>query len=255
MLYLIGVGLADGDVPIAALDMCRHCTIYADTYTSLMDDKRLDYLEGLFEKKIPKLSRSDLEENASVLIERAAHDDIAVLVGGDPLMATTHKILFIAARKAGVALRIVHASSVLSAVIGESGLDFYRFGTVCTVPRWSPNYRPVSFYEAIERNIKSNLHSVVLLDYDAANGSSMPLQEALDVIDAAEQHYRHGILVKEKIVLVMHNLGRDDQSVSVLSLSDARALKFNNGVTSIIVPAGITDVERESIAGMHGVSA
>ena len=122
MLYLIGVGLADGDVPIAALDVCRRCTIYADTYTSLMDDKRLDYLEGLFEKKIPKLSRSDLEENASVLIERAAHEDIAVLVGGDPLTATTHKILFIAARNAGVTLKIVHASSVLSAVIGNPGV-------------------------------------------------------------------------------------------------------------------------------------
>ncbi|MCL5099516.1 MAG: diphthine synthase [Candidatus Marsarchaeota archaeon] len=255
MLYLIGVGLADGDVPVAALDACKRCTLYADTYTSLMNERRIAYLEALLSKKITELKRSDMEENAPALVKRAASEDIAVLVGGDPLTATTHKILFIEARKAGVSVKIMHASSILSVIIGESGLDFYRFGAVCTVPRWSEKYRPVSFYETIERNSRSNLHSIVLLDYDAEKGSSIPLQEALDVFWEAELHYRHGIIANERKIFVMHDLGRDGQSVLVLGFGEAKALKLNNGVTSIIVPAEITDVERETVAGMHGVKA
>ncbi len=40
-----------------------------------------------------------MEENASDMVKRAATKDIAILVGGDPLMATTHKILYIEAEK------------------------------------------------------------------------------------------------------------------------------------------------------------
>ncbi len=50
--------------------------------------------------------------------------------------------------------------------MGESGLDFYRFGQICTIPRWSEHYKPVSFYETIETNLTNGHHSILLLDYD-----------------------------------------------------------------------------------------
>ena len=109
------------------------------------------------------------------LLKLAKDRDVAVLISGDPLIATTHKILFIEARKLGIRVEIVHAASIASAAIGESGLDFYRFGKVCTHTKWHEHYTPVSFYETIRTNMQNNEHSLVLLDYDSVAESSMQL--------------------------------------------------------------------------------
>ena len=50
-------------------------------------------------------------------------------------------------------VEVVHSNSVLTAAIGESGLDFYRFGAIATIPKWSAHYTPVSFYETLQKNM------------------------------------------------------------------------------------------------------
>ncbi len=117
-----------------------------------------------------------------------------MLIEGDPLIATTHKILFIEAKKQNVKINIIHSSSIITAVIGESGLDFYRFGAICTIARWTEHYKPISFYETIEKNINSNLHSLLLFDFDEKNQTSIELKEVLKILDNAENYYNKKIL-------------------------------------------------------------
>lgn len=252
MLYLVGIGLADGDISLAALEVCRRSEVYIDTYTSIADERRISYISELIGKKPSVLSRHDMEEGSAMLLKKAKDADLAVLVGGDPLTATTHKTLFIDAKKAGVSVKVIHAASVLSAIMGESGLDFYRFGAVCTISSWSEHYKPVSFYETIAKNLSNNLHSVVLLDYDAASGSSMGIAEALRILIEAEAHYGQKVISAKTNIIVLHNLARDGQRVVLADVSEAGRLRLNNGVTSLIVPAALTDVELESIGGMYG---
>ncbi len=252
MLYLVGIGLADGDISVAALETCRKSETYVDTYTSIIDVERIAYLSGLIGSEPKRLSRRDLEEGAAGLVGRAREHDIAVLVGGDPMVATTHKILFLEAKKRGVQIKVFHSASIISAVIGESGLDFYRFGSLCTVARWSEHYRPVSFYETIEKNAANNLHSIVLLDYDTDANSSIGLGEALDIMEKAEKHYGHGVLSAGVEVIVLHNVARDGQKIVMTTIGGARGLGFNNGVTSLVVPARLTDIERETAGSMYG---
>ncbi len=252
MLYLVGIGLGDDDMPLAALDVCRRSDVYIDTYTSIVDEKRLAHIAGLVGKTPKALARHDLEEGAGALLEKARDSDVAVLVGGDPLTATTHKTLFIDAKRIGMRVKVIHAASILSAIIGESGLDFYRFGALCTISRWSEHYRPVSFYETIGRNHSNNMHSVVLLDYDADSNSSMDIAEAVGILEKAEEHYKRGIISGNMKIIVLHNIARDGQAIAVMSVAAAGKLKFNNGVTSLVVPAALTDIERESMEGMYG---
>jgi diphthine synthase len=40
----------------------------------------------------------------------------------------------------------------------------YRFGEVVSVPFFTENWRPYSFYSKIKANLKANLHTLVLLD-------------------------------------------------------------------------------------------
>ena len=135
----------------------------------------------------------------------AAKADMAVLVAGDPLVATTHKIAYIEAKKAGVKVSVIHASSIVGAAMGESGLDFYRFGQICTIPMWSEHYKPVSFYETIEKNMANSLHSILLLDYDPKIGSIQP-SYAAEILAQAEKKYKKGIIKPSTKVIVLHNL-------------------------------------------------
>ena len=248
---MVGTGLSYRDISVGAIEACRGAELYAERYTSYVDDAKVAFLEKQLGGRISALSREHLEEKAADIIGRAKAADIAILTGGDPLTATTHKILLIEAKRQGVRARIYHSSTVISAAIGESGLDFYRFGGVCTIPRWTANYKPVSFYETIGKNISANLHTIVLLDYDPKSESSLGMGEAIATLERAEESYKQGIITETAKVFVMHNISLEGQANYFTDIKSARSLRLGNGPTLMIIPASISAVERETIDSMY----
>ncbi len=251
MLYLVGIGLTKADLPAGALDVCRKCDLYVDTYTTYVPQERIEQIEYLAGRSIKKLTRADLEEKIYGLLEQAKEKNIAVLIGGDPLIATTHKIIFIAAKKAKVPIRVIHATSMLSVLMGESGLDFYRFGQICTISRWTEHYSPVSFYDTIKRNAANNLHSIVLLDYDISSNSSLELREGIRILKKAEQSYRAGAATDDKQLIVMHKLSFDDEKKVLTTIGDAESIALGEGPTTLIIPAKLTDIEKEILDSIY----
>ncbi len=160
MLIVAGMGVHDvKDVPLKTIEAAEKADlVYAEFYTSLLTSSLKD-LERVIGRNIELLERSDLEENSGWLIEKAREKDVLILVPGDPMIATTHSALILEAKKAGVNVRIIHASSITSAVC-ITGLQFYRFGRTATV-----SYR-VSRYpvDVVEQNWKINAHTLLLLD-------------------------------------------------------------------------------------------
>jgi len=251
MLYLVGIGLNNDDITLQALSILRNSIVYADRYTTFFDEERRNYISNLINSPIIDLNREDLEEKLGVIVERARDANISIMVGGDPLIATTHKIIFIEAKKRKVPIKVVHASSVLSSLIGESGLDFYRFGQICTISKWQTNYMPVSFYEAIEKNYNNNLHSIVLLDYDPTKNSSLPLKDAIAILEEAEKKYKKGLIKDNTLLFVMHKIALDGQQKLIINVGSAKKLNFANGPTALIIPAKLSDIEKEVIESMY----
>ena len=246
MLFLVGTGVSSRDISVAAIEACGKSELYIERYTSLVSRQRIEYLNKLLGKEITELSREDLEEGARGTVAKAAAKDIAILVGGDPLAATTHKILMIEARKQGIEAKVIHASSVVQSAIGESGLDFYRFGQVCTIPRWTDRYKPVSFYETIERNIAANLHSLVLLDYYPEREGTLPVRDAITELFEAEAKYRKGIIADTTTILLMYDVGTDEQKAILTNIGAAKGA--NEGrMAIIIIPARLSGVEEEAL--------
>ena len=85
------------------------------------------------------------------------------MVVGDPFCATTHSDLYIRCIKAGVRVEVIHNASIVSAM-GCCGLTVYRFGEIISIPYFTDNWRPYSFYEKIAKNMKNGLHTLCLLD-------------------------------------------------------------------------------------------
>ena len=252
MLFLVGIGLSERDISLKAIEVCKDCDLYIDRYTSMIDDQRVEYLASAIGRQITTLARSDMEEGSRQIIERARTRDVAILIGGDPLMATTHKILYTAAKKLGVRVLAVHSSSIISAAMGESGLDFYRFGQVCTIPGWSEHYSPVSFYETISKNMKNNQHSMLLLDYDPIAVKSLSINEAIDTLEKAEQKYQQGVIIDKTKIFILHNVSMPTQKNIFTTIADSKALNVTDGASVLVIPATLTDIEKEVIESMYG---
>jgi len=150
-----------------------------------------------------------------------------------------------------VEVRIRHAASILPAIMGESGLDFYRFGQVCTIPKWQKHYTPVSFYETIYRNYSNKLHSIVLLDYDAPRNSSLELHEAIKTLEEAEKVYKRGVIDDNTLIFIMHKMSLPEEQKVLMPVKMAKKLRYANGPTAIVIPAFLTDIEKEVLGSIY----
>src|SRR5438128_10750917 len=164
-LTFIGLGLNDEKgITIEGLEEARLAdSAFGEFYTNVMPNLDLKRLEKEIGKKVEVLSRSQLEDEGGEKLLRAARkENVAFLVPGDPLIATTHISLRLSLAKMGIASRVIHAPSIVSAVCGATGLQSYKFGKSITVPRDQP--LPRSVLDTISDNSDRGLHTLILLD-------------------------------------------------------------------------------------------
>jgi diphthine synthase len=251
MLFLVGLGLSEREIPIGTMEVCKNCELYIDKFTTRIDERVTDYITEQTGKRITELTRQDMEEDAKDIVERAATKDVAILVGGDPLMATTHKIIYIEAKKQKVPTEIVHANSIITTIMGESGLDFYRFGAPCTIPKWSSHYSPVSFYEKIGANLINKNHTILLLDYDSPSETTLPLKDVIQILEKADSHYKKGIINSKTKIILLHNMSLEDAKIISTTIEKLKSLEYG-GVNILILPAELSDIEKEAVSARTG---
>ncbi len=227
MLYLIGLGLWDEkDISLRGLEIAKRADeVYLDSYTSMMGGTELKNMEALIGKHITPLDRDKLEQHTGWL-DGGREKDIALLVGGDPLVATTHSDLMMRAWDKGVKTRVVHNASIFSAV-AESGLQIYKFGKTATVTYWEENYRPTSFYDVVRENKERGLHTLLLLDIRP--GKQMSPKEAIGIMEEIDSSFGD-----EKII-VMSRVG-GDIGIAYGKAKKLEGLDYGGGLHVLIVP-------------------
>lgn len=122
-----------------------------------------DRLEKFYGVPVTLADRYMVESDAEAIYRRALEEDIAFLVVGDPLCATTHTDLMIRARKIGVEVVVIHNASAMGAA-AASGLQLYQFGYTVSIPLFEGEWRPDSFYNRIGYNKQGGMHTLCLLD-------------------------------------------------------------------------------------------
>ncbi len=246
MLMLIGLGLETKDLSVRALEALKSADrVLAEQYTTILPGGYIDFLEKETGKRIQFIKRSDLEENVDATIKDSKTKNIALLIPGDPLVATTHHIVADAAKKVGASVEVFHSSSIFSAAIGVSGLDIYRFGPTTTVPFWSAKYKPTSFLDVIMKNQSNGQHTLVLLDIDAAEGRHMNASEAVALLLKAEEEKGYGVLTPDTRVIVLCDIGRNIQAIDYTTIGKATSDRAK--ATALIIPARLNFAEEESL--------
>ena len=248
---LVGLGLETKDISVRGLQAAIEADkVLIEQYTLFVSEGYLGYLKNAIGSEILEVGRPELEENAKDIVLSAARENIVILVPGDPLIATTHYATLVeTAKKLGVSCKVIHAASVYSAAVGESGLDVYKFGVPVTIAYWSEKYRPTSFLDSINSNLKGNRHTMLLLDLEQKEKRPMSLDEALSLLRSAETEKKLGIITDEVKVLVMGDVGKESQDIAYARLGELKTLgkRFAGKFLVIIVPAQLTFAEEEFV--------
>lgn len=251
MLFLIGLGLSNKDLPYGAIsDLKGADEVLVDPYTNFMTDEDLAWLSAEFSIKPKLLNRSDLEENAKQMVERAKSSNIVLLVSGDPLIATTHHTILDLAAKMGVKYKVHHSSNIFSGAIGESGLDIYKFGPTTTITFWSEKYKPTSFIDVIKKNSDNGQHTVALCDYHYLEKRKMKLSEAFELLHVADKANGHGFIKHETKILVLGDIGKETQTIRYIEVGktnkeDLRA--FEGKIITLIIPGKLYFAEEDAL--------
>ena len=157
MLYIIGLGLSEKSISLEGIEAVGKCgKVYLENYT-VEFPYSIEKLEKAIGKKIISAGRDFAESDR--LVKEAKKENIALLVYGSPLTATTHITLLQEARKQGTRYEIIYNASVLDS-IAECGLQLYKFGKIASLP----NFEADSFMEIIKENQSVRAHSLILID-------------------------------------------------------------------------------------------
>ena len=243
-LYLIGIGIyVEPSLTREIEGILRNVDkIYLEGYTSPIDPRLLEFLK--YNGEIERLTRSEVEEGMDKLIDEAMDMDIAILVPGDPLIATTHITLVVEARRRGVDTKIFHSSSALCAAIGESGLHTYKFGASATIMR-----REVASskraYDILIENLERGLHTLFFLEYDAETSYIMSPREAIEILLSYDGE---GRISMDKLVIVLCGLGSKDECKYAATIKELLGKKdVTRKPCILIIPGKLHFTEEEYI--------
>lgn len=227
MLYIIGLGLNKNGISVEGLEIVKRCKkIYLENYT--VD---FPYTEGMLGEVLgKKLILADREKVESLeIVDEAKKMDVALLVYGAPLTATTHISLVQEAKRSRVKCKMIYSGSVLDAV-AETGLQVYKFGKIASMPEFEAD----SFIEVVKDNQKINAHSLILVDI------GLHFDKALERLEQVAE--KNG--VKLKNILVCQMLGTKHKKIYYRSIKDFKGDRIKKPYC-LIVPGKLHFLEKE----------
>ncbi len=251
MFYLIGIGLNPKQITLEAKQAIEACPkVFFERYTSYYSEGGIAELEEACGKRFVELKREGVEQGFELILKEAKEEDIALLVFGNPLNATTHVQLLLDAKRQGVKAKVLVGVSVFD-LLGKTGLDVYKFGRVCTIVAPKENFFPESFFDVIEANSKGGLHSLCLLDIDAENDAMMSVSEALVLLEKIAK--KGGSKILESAVLVgLYGLGSAKEMVKAGKLQELKRSSYGVFPQSLVIAGKLNEKEFEALRELAG---
>jgi len=227
MLYLIGLGLSHDSISKKGLEIAKRCKkVYLENYTV-----KLPYSNGAIEetigKKVVPADREFVEDLR--FLDEAKKSDIALLVYGSPLTATTHISIIQEAEKRKIKTEVIHNASIFDA-IAETGLQLYKFGKTASMPGFEAD----SYMNIVKANLDINAHTLILIDI------GMDLNGALDKL--AKDCFK--FIVKLNKIIVCSRLGTGGSRIYYGVMDSLRSLEIR-APFCIIIPSELHFMEKE----------
>ncbi|MBZ9571650.1 diphthine synthase [Methanobrevibacter sp. TMH8] len=260
MLYFVGLGLFDEkDISLKGLEALKSVdVVYAEFFTSYLFGSSFEAIEELIGKEIIVLNRQEVEEENVFMKEAIMGKNVALICGGDPLIATTHTDFLVEAKKKEIEVEVIHGSSILSSAPGISGLQAYKFGKVTTIPFPDENFFPHSPYMAIANNLANDAHTLILLDIQAHKNRYMSVNQGLDYLmkiknDLISDKRENECLIDEDTLAIgIARVGSKNVVVKADKIGKLVDFDFGGPLHCIAIPSKLHIVEAEYLVEVCG---
>lgn len=263
VFYLVGLGLGDEqDVTIRGQRAIESCDIvFLEAYTSILGVDQ-EKLEAFYKKPITIADRNMVESEAEQIYGPAKDGNVALLVVGDPVCATTHTDIMIRAKEFGCKVQVIHNASVMGAV-GSCGLQLYNFGQTVSIPFFDDKWRPTSFYPKIKYNRDGGMHTLCLLDIKVKEPDFDQLMKGKtsflpprfmsvktcceQLIEAENTHGEKCYDSKSTLCVGLARLGQESQQIVAGTMEELLSVDFGAPLHSFIICGECHDLEHEMV--------
>jgi len=252
-LTLVGLGIWNHrDISLRGLEAVREAdAVYLDGYTSRLAGSTTQGLTEGLGRDVTVLGREELEGGAERgLLTEARTRDVVLLVGGDPMVSTTHVDLRLKAAAMGVPTRVVHGASIQSAVCGLTGLQNYRFGRSATVTyphRKTVSQAPV---DVVRANFSIGAHTMLYLDLHEEHGPmTVPLAAQLLMQAARDGGWPE---FAEAWAVGVARAGSPEPVVATRRVRGLGEVNWGGPLHVLVVPAPLHVVEAEALRAFGG---
>jgi len=245
-LYFIGLGLNnEKDITVNGLEAVKKCDlVYLENYTSVLNCSKAD-LEKFYGKKIILANRKMVENDDNEIIINSKTKNVAFLVAGDSLAATTHIDLYLRAKKEGIKCVIIHNSSILTSV-GVTGLQLYICNPKLRFPLENENVEAP--YDVLKGNLSLGLHTLFLLDLKPEEDKFMKIGDAIRYLLKVELKRNEKIFSEKTLCVGCARVGSETQAIKFGTAKELLKFDFGKPVHCLIVPGKMHFVEEEALS-------
>lgn len=234
MLYLIGLGLDERSLSKEAIEIIKRCKkVYLDNYTVDFPYTHQELIDEIGKKVIS----ADREKVESLeIVGEAKKMDVALLVYGSPLTATTHITLIEEAILSGIKYRVINNASILDAV-AETGFQIYKFGKITSMPAWKKSYEPDSFMDVVKENQSIKAHTLLLIDI------GLSIKQAIEQLEKAAANKG----IKLDRLVICQCMGTKRQKILYRELDEIKEYTGVQKPYCIIIPGELHFVEKNML--------
>lgn len=245
MLWFVGLGISGlGSISLDAQNILKKADIvYLEQFTSIISKSDVTKLKKLVKGEFKAVKRWMVEDGQEIL-KNAKKKNVVLLSYGDPYIATTHIELRTRAIQEKIKTNTIHASSALTALVGECGLHYYKIGKVVTIMK---EIQSTSAYYAIYGNLLSGDHTILLLEYNQDADFFLDPKDALSNLLAAEKEQTRNVLSQNIFVIVASRIGLKDQTITAGKISSLIKIDFGKPPHTIIIPGSLHFTESDAL--------
>ncbi len=246
MLWFVGLGISGAkSIPHEALEVLSKADIvYLEQFTSPIGKSDLAKIKKMTNGEF-KAAKRWLVEDGNEILKKAKRKKVVLLSYGDPYIATTHIELRTRAIQEKIKTYSIHASSSLTSMIGECGLQFYKVGKIATI--MSEMNSLTTPYYVIYKNIIEGNHTVLLLEYNQDKDFFLDPKDALLGLIETEKGQKRNVIDYSTYAIVASRIGFKDQSIISGKISSLKKMNFGKPPHTVIIPGRLHFTESDAL--------
>ena len=246
MLWFIGLGISGvSELSDSTISVIKNAdTVYLESFTSPISETEKDNLSFLCNGEF-KIAKRWFVEDGNEILNNAKIKEVVLISYGDPYIATTHLELKTRAIRDEIETKTIHSSSIVSSLIGEVGLHYYKVGKVLTIMNDPKSM--ITSYNTIFHNLLSKSHSLILLEYNEDKSFFLSPHDAISLLLDVENTQNGKIISSDTFVIIASRIGKSDQKILSGKISSLIKKEFGEPPHSIIIPGSLHFTESDAV--------